>query len=171
MTTQQQIYVPSDDSVIPNNLLPTNKWKDNFFTFVTKVVANFNALFANGGGAAANQYTADTHTAGFTATGAEMASARENILDLTGALAGAANVQSDTAANIIAAIPNAAVGTSVGLRIVNNSSGAFAWTLTAGTGVTLTGTMSVAQHTFRDFLITVTGAAAVTIQNIGSGTN
>jgi hypothetical protein len=43
-------------------------------------------------------------------------------------------------------------------------------TLTAGTGVTLTGTMTIATNTFRQFVVTVNGPAAITIQSVGTGT-
>ena len=91
-------------------------------------------------------------------------------LALTGALAGAANATTDTAANIIAAIPLAYVGQTYLLTIINESSGAFAWTVVAGTGVTVTGTATIAQNTWRQFMVTVASATTVTLQNVGTGT-
>lgn len=97
-------------------------------------------------------------------------------LAMTGALAAGAIATTDTAANIIAAIPSKllTVGYSYQLRIINESSGAFAWTIAGGTGVTVAGTATIVQNTWRDFVVTVTGvgsSAAVTLQSAGTGTN
>lgn len=75
----------------------------------------------------------------------------------------------DTAANIIAAIPNAdtsANGTAF-IMYVANPSTSVSKTLAAGTGVTLSGTMTIATGTTRIFLVQVTGAASVAITCIG----
>lgn len=104
-------------------------------------------------------------------TGAQMAGKADNVINMTAALGGAGVLNVDTAVNIIAAMTGGgAVGSSTRLRIINSSAGAFAWTVTAAAGVTLTGTMTIAQNTFRDFVITVTAAGAVTIQQVGTGT-
>lgn len=168
---QQVVGVPAGDWAVPNLRQPSASNPENWFSLCTKLNANFAELYAGGGGALANQYNALINTASFTATAAEMASAQVNVMDLTGTLAGAANVTTDTAAALFAALPNAKAGSTCRLRIINNSSGAFAWTLVGGTGVTIDGTATINQHTYRDFLVSVVSAAAVTIQNIGSGTN
>lgn len=67
--------------------------------------------------------------------------------------------------------PNAAPGVGYILRICNSGAGTL--TLAAGTGVTLSGTMTVATTTFRDFSVTYGGTTAVptmTITNVGLGT-
>lgn len=61
------------------------------------------------------------------------------------------------------------VGDSYELRIVNGQ-GVGVLTLVAGAGVTLTGTMTIAINTWRDFVVTVTAAGAITIQSIATGT-
>lgn len=97
----------------------------------------------------------------------------EVVNDNTGTLAGAANLTLPTAAAILAAMPNAYVGETFKFRVKNSSGGAFAYTVLTNTGLTLTGTMTVAQNTYRDLYFTVTGigaAAALTVQNVGSGT-
>lgn len=120
---------------------------------------------------APTQYAALTNTSGFTLTAATSeAGAADVTINLTGTLGAGANVQSDTAAAIVAAIPNAHAGFSYRLRIINSSSANFAWTLTTNTGMTLTGTMSIAQNTLRDFYVTLTTLTTVTIQAIGTGT-
>lgn len=60
--------------------------------------------------------------------------------------------------------------TSYTLRITNSGAGTF--TLAAGTGVTLTGTMTIATNTWREFVVTITATAtpAITIQSIAIGT-
>lgn len=97
----------------------------------------------------------------------------EVVVDLTGTLAAGAALTLPTAAAILAAMPNAYVGEQFKLRIKNDSSGAFSWTVTTNTGITLTGTATVAQATFRDFYVMITGVganAAITVNNVGAGT-
>jgi hypothetical protein len=76
----------------------------------------------------------------------------------------------DTATNIVAAIPNAQINTSFRLRIVNSV--AYVDTIAAGSGVTLSGTTAISASTFRDFVgvITSVSTPAVTLYGIGSGT-
>lgn len=54
------------------------------------------------------------------------------------------------------------------LRITNIGAGTF--TLAAGSGVTLTGTMTIATNTWRDFVVTFASASALTIESVGVGT-
>ncbi|WP_017776688.1 hypothetical protein [Paraburkholderia kururiensis] len=119
-------------------------------------------------------YNAATNTAGFTLAGSQIAGAAQNFLNLTGTLAGAANAQLPTVAQLIAALPSnvqaAPTGLSFQLRVINSSAGAFAWTLTTNTGWTLNGTMSMAQNTWRDFIVTITSATTASIQAVGTGT-
>lgn len=118
-----------------------------------------------------------TNTTGFTATQAQIASASDNFLALTGTLAAGANIQLPTVATAAAAVPGGeTVGGSIILRIINRSSANFAWTVTTNTGWTLTGTMTIAQNTWRDFIATVTGvtngaASTATLQAVGTGTD
>ena len=100
-----------------------------------------------------------------TIVAANMAGAAFSVFDNTGTTP--ANLATDTAANIIAAVPGWQIGQSYVLRIRNDSGSANTATITAGTGVTLTGTMTIAQYVARDFMVTYTAAGAVTLQNIG----
>lgn len=59
-------------------------------------------------------------------------------------------------------------GTSYFLRITNTGNNTV--TLTAGANVTLTGTMTVATNTFRDFVVTLNSPNSITIQSVGVGT-
>ncbi len=76
----------------------------------------------------------------------------------------------DTATNIVAAIPGATVNASWKLRYVNRD--ASTCTIAGGTGVTISGTATVAASTWRDFICTITNTAtpAVTMTSAGSGT-
>src|SRR5690348_10381894 len=99
-------------------------------------------------------YNTDTATTAHVVTAAKLTGGAEDVvLAMTGALGAGATATTDTAANIIAAIPQAQryVGSNYTLRVINESSGAFAWTIAGGTGVTVTGTATVAQNTWREF--------------------
>lgn len=78
-----------------------------------------------------------------------------------------ANLQLPTAADIVAAIPNAQVGFSYILDVRNGSSGANTATLTTNTGLTLTGTMTIAQNVTRRLVVTLVSLTAVTFQSMG----
>lgn len=73
-----------------------------------------------------------------------------------------------TAALIIAAITGAAVGDSFEFTIRNTADAAEIITVTAGVGVTLSGTMTIGQNNSRHFLCVVTGADTVTIYSLGT---
>lgn len=129
------------------------------------LVNNLNAVnpLTNG------QYNTNTATASATATAAQMAGANTCALNMTGTLAGAATLTTATAAAIIAQAGSPPVGASWIVRVGNSSSGNFAWTIAGGTGVTVNGTATVAQNTFRDFLATVGANSTLTLQSIGVG--
>ena len=75
-----------------------------------------------------------------------------------------------TATAIITAMgASAAVGACYVLRVINNNSGTA--TMVTNTGITPSGTLTLATSTWREFLIVVTSATTVTITNIGTGTN
>ncbi len=120
--------------------------------------------------------TDSTHTVGFTLSAAQVTGGTANVtLILSGTLGAGANAQLPTVAALIAATPGFIAGYSYNLRIVNTSSGAYAWTVTTNSGSgtwTLTGTMSIAQNTFRDFVVTVTSLTtpAATITSVATGT-
>lgn len=118
-------------------------------------------------------YNAAANTTAFTATAAQVTGGVSSVdLALTGTLGAGANITTPTAALIVAALHCPTVGTSYRLRITNRSGGAFSWTVVAGSGITLTGTATIAQNTWREFVVTVTNAAtpAVTLQSVATGT-
>ncbi len=65
-----------------------------------------------------------------------------------------------TAAALLAAIPGAQVGQAVRFTIRNTSGGAFSITVSTNTGVTLSGTMTIAQSNSKDFLAVFTNVTA-----------
>ncbi|GEM_PF-1584295 len=123
------------------------------------------------GQAPGSTYNTNAATSAATLSGANIVGATNVTLALTGALAAAAALTLPTVANLLAALPNAQAGQTWRLRIINKSSGAFAWTVTTNTGWTLNGTMSIAQNTWRDFIVSLTSLTAATLQEIGTGTD
>ena len=119
-------------------------------------------------------YNTDSSAASHVLTAANLTgSSTDVVLALTGVLTAGETATTDTAANIVAAMASAAVGASYKLRIINESTGAFSWTIAGGTGVTVTGTATIAQNAWREFMVSVTAVGAtpaVTLQNVGSGT-
>jgi len=100
-----------------------------------------------------------------------------------GQLTGAANVSyastaatpgsiaTRTAAEMFADDPYARVGGGYRLRISNTAAGSATMTITGGAaGITLTGTATIADASYRDFVVTYTSASALVIQNVGGGT-
>lgn len=73
------------------------------------------------------------------------------------------------ASAIDTALPDMRVGQSFTLRIINSNSGTA--TIVTNTGWTLTGTLTLATNTWRDFVVTKTGTTATyTAVQVGTGT-
>lgn len=123
-------------------------------------------------------YTAVTQASGVL-TAANITGASEVFLQSSGATA----LTTDTGANIISAIltsiqTNAVgafpapsivgVGFSYVLNVRNTNAGTL--TLTAGTGVSITGTASAATGIQRRYLVTVSAPATVNLQDLGGFT-
>lgn len=75
-----------------------------------------------------------------------------------------------TAAQMLADIPNGAVGMSWYFRIVNTGAGTLTLTTDAGATVTLSGTMTVPVNTTRTFYAVLNTATTATITATGTGT-
>jgi len=73
-----------------------------------------------------------------------------------------------TAALIIAGMPGASIGNSFRFVIRNTADAAETITITAGSNVTLSGTMTIAQNNSKEFLAVVTGTGTVTIYSLGT---
>lgn len=107
-------------------------------------------------------------TASTTLTAANLVGAYEVVLNMSGALAAGGNATLPTVAALVAALPGPVnAGQTYKLRICNNSSGAFAWTVLTNTGWTLSGTMTIGQNKNRDFAIIFQSATAATLQSLG----
>lgn len=91
----------------------------------------------------------------------------EVVLALTGAQVGGVAATTPTAPLWIAAINNAVPGDTYILRVLNVGSGQTITFTANATGVTVTGTATIATNTWREFLITVATATTITAQNIG----
>lgn len=123
----------------------------------------------------ATAYNVATNTTGFTATQQQIMAAEATVLNLTGTLGAGAALTLPTVATVLATLTpaQAVVGSTIVLRVINSSGGAFAWTVTTNTGWTLNGNMAVAQNTWRDFILQLTNVGATptaTVQAIGTGT-
>src|SRR5262245_41177054 len=75
-----------------------------------------------------------------------------------------------TAAQLIAALPNCKAGSSIEFTIRNTAGAAETITVTAGSGVTLSGTMTIAQNNSKRFLLRIDtlSPAAATLYSLGT---
>ena len=78
-----------------------------------------------------------------------------------------ATLTTRTAVQMFNDIPGAVAGMTYLLLIRNSSGSANTATVAAGTGVTLTGTMTIAQNVTRIFIVTMTSPTACTLQSMG----
>lgn len=90
-------------------------------------------------------------------------------LSLTGNPAGAANITLPTVNTLVAQFANPLAGQSYVVRIIN-SANSNTWTVLTNTGWTLSGTMTIATGTWRDFIVSFTSLTAATFTNVGGGT-
>lgn len=133
----------------------------------------FISYMRNGAAAAQQKYNTTSNTVGFTLTGADLVGGSVSVWhNLLGNLGAGANATLPTAANLIAAFVTANIllvgGGTYELNIMNTSGGAFSWTVVTNTGWTLTGTMTIAQNTFRRFLVTFNSTlTSATLQSLG----
>lgn len=120
-----------------------------------------------------SQYATAASASPVALTTAQVSDSPDNVLQMTTNLGAGGTLNLPSAASVIAAMPGSGVGASIRLRIINSSVGNFAWTLAAGgdANITLTGTMTIAKDTYRDFVITITAATTITVQSVGTGTN
>lgn len=80
------------------------------------------------------------------------------------------SIATRTATQMFADTPNAQVGQQYFLLVGNLSGSANTMTITAGAGVTLTGTATVAQNIGRAYIVTFTSSTALVIQEVFSFT-
>lgn len=113
-----------------------------------------------------------TNTSSFTATQSQVMGAEQTYLSLTGAAGAGVALTLPTAATLQATLTaqQNAIGSTVVLRILNTTSQVV--TVTTNTGWTLTGTMTIATATWRDFIVNIVATATptMTLQSVGTGT-
>lgn len=140
-----------------------------FQTCQLRTDGNGNWLASVSGGGisstAAAKYTLNSTSGATTAAAGDLTGA--NFVSAAYSAVGAANLTTRTAAQMIADA-GLKVGDSYMLLITNTSGGTT--TLVAGSGVTLTGTMTLATNTTRLFNAKVSAAGAITIQSVSVGT-
>lgn len=148
------------------------------FTIGTKQAATFSysttlASTTTGGadssaltitGKSTNSTTSTTPTY----TAVNISGGRRQFLFLTGAAGGGVTGTLPLVTDLVAAIPNAYPGLSYELRIINTTGQTV--TVTTNTGWTLTGTMTIANNTTRDFEVALTSLTAATLTQCGVGT-
>lgn len=110
------------------------------------------------------QWNQDTTSGATTAAAGLLTGAYECVVNITAI--GAANYTTRTAAQLIAdgALK---IGQKYKVVIVNTNAGTT--TLVGGSGVTITGTATIAQNISRAYQVTVTGASTITFQEMYSG--
>lgn len=91
-------------------------------------------------------------------------------LAMTGALTGAATATLPSVPSMFGSIANPFIGQSWRFRFINESSNNQVWTIGAPAGWSTGGTLTMAQNTWRDFYVSLTAAASVGLQSIGTGT-
>ena len=113
------------------------------------------------------KYTKNTTVGATTAAAGDLTGIGVSTVQAEYSEVGAANLTTRTATQMVAdGAYN--VGDSYVLEITNTSAGTT--TLVAGTGVTLTGTMTLAINTTRRFNVLVNTSTTMTIQSTGTGT-
>ena len=116
-------------------------------------------------------FNTNTTTVSATLTAANVTGGVASVdLALTGTLGSGQNVTLPLVTALTAAMATPTVGSSYRLRIINESSANFAWTVVTNTGWTLTGTMTIAQNTWREFVVTLNTLTTATLQSVAVGT-
>lgn len=143
-----------------------------FLVTLTTVTASAEAVAIVGLGSQrltnlpAAQYTTAALSSSTAAAG-QLTGADVVVMNNSGATPG--NYTTRTGAQMFGDIPNCQIGFSY-LLVLCNGQGTGTLTLTAADGtVTITGTATVAINVFRVYVVTITSATTVTIQNVGSG--
>ena len=90
------------------------------------------------------------------------------VMSMTATLTGPATYTLPSIASIIAALPTLMSGQTFGLRIMNLSSQT--WTIAASAGWSLTGVMTIATATWRDFQIQYLSPTSMLLSDMGQGT-
>ena len=155
-------FFPEAVVTIQPGIVPDNMGMWGLFGFMANVNAFSDNLVSVG--------TASSTSTSITAPAAAIAG---GIMPIVGNPGGGIAVTTDTAANIITAlgstIPKNGTFQKI-VRVINALTSSETITWTAGSGVTVTGTATVATTVWRDYVLTVTSPTTVTFTNIGAGT-
>lgn len=154
-------------TVSGNTLVQPNSWVRYLVTYTAASTITIASVAAGANTPQAHEGIVTTADGGSSATLTAAMVTGADLVFHTSAGGSTPSLQFPTAANIIAAIPGWQIGQSYVLRIINTNSGNA--TMTTNTGLTLTGTMTLATNTFRDFLVAYSATGAVTITSVGTG--
>jgi len=119
--------------------------------------------------------SANTSTSAATLSAANMVgNYGASVLPMTGTLTAGAVLSLPTVATLVAGFPGGAVtvGQSFMFTVVNESAGAFAWTLATNTGWTVTATAAqliIPDNTYTTFVVQFTSQTTATITFVGTG--
>lgn len=75
-----------------------------------------------------------------------------------------------TPAQILADTPGLSIGQSYTLRIINTGAGTFTLATDSGAGFTISGTATIAQNVFRDYVVKILTGTTGSITEVGNGT-
>lgn len=155
------VPVSTDFASVDGSPLIVNEATGDLYYLINEVVKRI----SNTASLIATKFTSINVAAGTLAAG-NITGAQFVTLMSTNALPGAQATR--TATQMVADVANVLTNDTYLLRIINTGAGTL--TLTAGSGVTLNGTMTVLVNTWRDFAVTLTSATTMTFQTIGTGT-
>lgn len=148
-------------------VIPANSWTRFLVTYSAAGAFTMAAIIQGQiGDVPPAKFTTAALSVGTLAAGS-ITGAAFTVLTNTGATPGAQTVR--TAAQMLADIPGAAPGFSSMIRIGNTGAGTFTLTADGGATVTITGTNTIAQNVFRDYVLTFNSATTATIQFVGAG--
>lgn len=136
---------------------------DTAVSLIAKLQAMLTELYAAKNAGA--KFSTNAAAGASTAAAGDLTGALSTVCNYTGI--GAANLTTRTAAQMFADM-GAIVGQAYEVGIMNTSGGTI--TLVGGTGVTITGTATIANNAVRWYEVVFNSATTMTFQNIGSGT-
>lgn len=92
-----------------------------------------------------------------------------NVIAMTGSLSGGAALTLPTIAAVQAVLPFVNINSGFVMRIMNQSAGNFAWTVTNNGSFVTAGTSTIAQTTFRDFAVDFVNGTSAVATDMGGG--
>lgn len=157
---QQTIAAGTGVTLVGNVIIPANSWTTYRLVLVSASAVTMQAVSAGRNVILPDYKYTGTATGTGTAAAGDLEGAKDVVLNCSAQAA--ITLTTRTAAQIIAAIPNCQVGFKYKLTINNRNSDTL--TLAGGTGVTITGTATIATVTWKSFIVTINSASAVGVQ-------